>query len=117
MSSKGDSKHWGWKTLIGIVWALFGGAGFAIVLALVNAFITFGEMRNEVRHQGDRMTSFNEKLDAFDKKLSDFGVSQSLMKGNIEMIVRFIMKGEKGEDSASLGEDGSAENVPAGMSM
>lgn len=86
--------------------AFSGGGG----IATINAFIAFGELKNEVRHHGDSLVTLDEKI-------TKFGLSQTRMEGNMDVIVQFIMKGEKGGDSASLDQDESASNVPTGMSM
>ena len=113
MSSNGDPKFsWSrvanalkWVATI-VVLGLSGGGG----IAMFNAFIAFGEMRNDVKQQGERLASLDERL-------TSFGMSQARMEGNMEMIVRFIVKGDKDEDSANLAEEESAENIPAVMSM
>ena len=109
-----------WKVLIGLSF----GAGFAFALALAHVLIAFGEMKSEVRRNGDnlmtigkKLNAFEEKLDAFDKKLSDFGVSQARMEEKLEGVIRFVMNTEKGGNSASLDEKGSAENVSASRCM
>ena len=113
MSSNRDPKF-SWSRVVSalkwvatiVVLGLSGGGG----IAMVNAFIAFGEIRNEVKQQGETLASL-------DQRLTSFGMSQARMEGNMEMIVRFIVKGDKDEDSASLVEEESAENIPAGMSM
>ena len=96
-----------------VVLGLSGGGG----IAMFSAFIAFGEMKSDVRNQGERLASFDERLASFDEKLTNFGISQARMEGNMEMIVRFLTKDEGSDDSAKLDEEVSAENVPAGMSM
>ena len=127
MSSNGDPKSsWTnvakfvkWVATI-VVLGFSGGGG----IAMFSAFIAFGEMKSDVRNQGERLASFDERLASFDErlasfdeKLTNFGISQARMEGNMEMIVRFLTKDEGSDDSAKLDEEVSAENVPAGMSM
>lgn len=110
MSSEGNSKF-SWvdagKLLAMIAAIAFSGGGG---IATINAFIAFGELKNEMRRHGDSLVTLDEKI-------TKFGLSQTRMEGNMDVIVQFIMKGEKGGDSASLGQDDSASNVPTGMSM
>lgn len=134
MSSNGDSKSsWTNVVKLGKWGATIAVLGFSVGggIAMFNAFIAFGEMKSDVRHQGERLASFDERLASFDEKLAsfdeklasfnekltNFGISQGRMEGNMEMIVRFLTKDERSDDSAKLDEEGSAENVPAGMSM
>lgn len=116
---------WDWRNLIKV---FAGGAGVAVVVATGHILISYGEMRSEVRHnkeglktQDEKMMTFDSKLDAldekFDVKFSEFAVSQSRMEEKLDGFIRFASNGEKGENSASLDEEESAENVSTGMSM
>lgn len=99
-----------------------------VVLAIGYILISYGEMRSDVRHnkeglktQNEKMMAFDSKLDAldekFDVKFSEFAVSQSRMEEKLDGFIRFASNNEKGEDSASLDMEGSAENVSASRCM
>ena len=116
---------WDWKNIVKV---FAGGAGVAVVLTVGYILISYGEMRSDVRHnkedmktQDEKVMAFDSKLDAldekFDVKFSELAVSQARMEEKLDGFIRFASNNEKGEDSASLVEEGSAKNVSAGMSM
>lgn len=103
-----------WVAAIAII-GFSGGGG----IAMVNAFIAFGEMKNEVRRQGDSLANVNEKLVILNQNISDFRVSQVQVAEqmiSLDKFVRFALN-DKGGDSASLDGEESAKNIPAGMFM
>ena len=120
MSSENDSKSswvgfFMWLAAIAVL-GFTGGGGIIVA----KSFIAFGEMKNEVSRQGDSLASVDKKLGSIDQKISNVENSQTRLEatvGALDKFVRFALDNSKSQNSANLDEEGSAESVPAGMSM